>query len=233
MPASSKCPPVSVTYVIITARAASPFIMGITVIYIQSEGKFVISGIPEDDDAGTCLGLEGKLGAPTWEVVSLRPDLDCIQRDGEFLYSDPISTDRFDCRYCRDKVCSSSSFVDIVPIPTPEPNGPTDSKVVVIVAVSVSAGIFFLTLAIAMCYFCKCFSCGKVSPRNELRRNGPQPNPSVAVFNPSCDEPPSYVQAAELDVNAGKNDDEPPPAYDDCASSNAALQATDENEEQV
>ncbi|XP_038064927.1 Down syndrome cell adhesion molecule homolog [Patiria miniata] len=219
-------------YATLTVRTnpGSPDEMGTTVSYIQAQGKFVITGIPEDEDAGTCLRLE-VYDEAQGEWVSLRPDLDCIQHGGEFLYSSPYPTDHFHCLYCRDDVCGYSSHVTIV-TPTPQPTRPTgdaNSNQVVIIAVCVAGTIILLLVTIAMCYICKCCS-GK--PQDEVRRTAPQPNTTVEVYNPSYDPPPTYVQAVELEANAGKNNDDPPPAYD-CVPSHEAPKVTDENEEQV
>ncbi|XP_038064926.1 protein turtle homolog B-like [Patiria miniata] len=202
--------------------------MGITVSYIQAQGKFVIVGIPEDDDAGTCLRLEVHDEAQG-EWVSLRPDLDCIQHDGDFLYSGPYPTDHFRYLYCRDDVCGHWSYVTVVtPTVTPQPTRPTvaTGDDTVIIAVCVAAAIFLLLVAIAFCYKRKCCS-GK--PQDEVGRTALQPNSTVEEFNPSYDPPPTYVQAVELEA---ENNDDPPPAYD-CVPSHEAPQVTDENEEQV
>ncbi|XP_022110579.1 uncharacterized protein LOC110990076 isoform X2 [Acanthaster planci] len=85
----------------------TPRALGITVLYSPAQETIVVTGIPQDDDNGTCLRLEGYDYREHIDV-SLAPDLDCIQSDGEFRYSTEFVRE-VQSRYCRDGLCGSRS----------------------------------------------------------------------------------------------------------------------------
>ncbi|XP_038066022.1 uncharacterized protein LOC119736088 [Patiria miniata] len=209
----------------VRTKPASPDKLGIRVTYNQAHRIIMVTGMPKDNYDGTCLRLIG-YDTSQGEWVSLRPDLDCIQRDGEFEYSGPNSG-HIHSRYCHDGLCSSQSHVTEdypttarPPLPTwPKHGGNTADNVGVIIGVSLSVGIVLLLLSLGVCRYLGCFrDCNKpislpsASDNVELTRHAPLAS-GAEPYQHGNDSPPTYTEALEMIVTAG-NSDNPPPAYE-------------------
>ncbi|XP_022109245.1 netrin receptor DCC-like [Acanthaster planci] len=214
----------------------SPLLLGIRVSYRVAQTTLFVAGMPKGDNAGTCLQLTG-YDVEHNEWVSLRPDLDCIQHDGEFQYSGPHAG-HMHCRYCRDGVCGKESHITeeyLSTAPGPRPplptwqNGRNRDATVFIMAVF---GVFLLLLAfLAFWYRRKLRGCVKTTSSEECAGNGAQPNTTIGVEHNSSDAPPSYLEAIGMRCRIIVDDyDNPPPRYDYVLSYSLQQQA-EEGEE--
>ncbi|XP_022110183.1 uncharacterized protein LOC110989835 [Acanthaster planci] len=196
----------------------APSVMGITVSYNVAERTLFVAGMPEGNNTGTCLQLTG-YDVERIKWVSLRPDLDCVQHDGEFQYSGQYGG-HMHCRYCRDGVCGKESHItEVHPSTTLAPqsaqttrasgrNGEATWPIIL-------ASCCSCVLVVAFIAFCNRLRlcCVKITSSEECAEHTTQPNTTVEEAHPLRDPPPSYLETTEMQVIADDSDD-PPPTYE-------------------
>ncbi|XP_022110188.1 neural cell adhesion molecule 2-like isoform X2 [Acanthaster planci] len=192
----------------------APSLMGITVSYSVAERTLFVAGMPEGSNAGTCLQLMG-FDAEHNDWVSLRPDLDCVQHDGEFQYSGQYGG-HLHCRYCRDGLCGKESHIaEVNPSTTPAPqsaltteaSGRNGEATWPIILAS-CCGCALLVAFIVCCYRRK-WCCVKTTS-SDCAEYTTQPNTTVEETHPLKDVPPTYLETTEMQVIADDGENQPP-----------------------